>query len=112
MIAIATADADTLAEITVAKESLEYLFGAYPGHKWTVGVRGGVIIVKALNVSSIWCYVVPFSQVKHDAAVFKRKVIHAGGEVLERARLERGASTGQVVDKVDGIANYTGLGQF
>lgn len=71
-----------------------------------------MIIVKALNVSSIWGYVVPFSQVKHDAAVFKRKVIHAGGEVLERARLERGMRTDKTVTQVDGIANYTGLGQF
>ena len=38
--------------------------------------------------------------------------VTAGGEILERAWLERGASTGQVVYKVDGIANYTGLGQF
>ena len=84
---IATADVDTLAEMAVAKQVAEDLHSAYPGHAWAVTVRGGAIIIK-------------------------QEVIRAGGEILERARLERGMRTDQAVTQVDGIANYTGLGQF
>ena len=88
---IATADVDTLAEMAVAKQVAEDLHSAYPGHAWAVTVRGGAIIIKDLIVSSLWGYVL---------------------KILERARLERGMRTDQAVTKVDGIANYTGLGQF
>lgn len=109
---IATADVDTLAEMAVAKQVAEDLHSAYPGHAWAVTVRGGAIIIKDLIVSSLWGYVIKMDAIKHDAKVMKQEVLRAGGEILERARLERGMRTDQAVTQVDGIANYTGLGQF
>jgi hypothetical protein len=109
---IATADVDTLGEMAVAKQVAEDLHSAYPGHAWAVTVRGGAIVIKDLIVSSLWGYVIKMDAIKHDAKVMKQEVLRAGGEILERARLERGMRTDQVVTKVDGIANYTGLGQF
>ena len=109
---IATADVDTLAEMSVAKQVAEDLHSAYPGHMWAVTVRGGAIVIKDLFVSSLWGFAIKYGDVKHDAKVMKQEVIRAGGEILERARLERGMRTDQAVTRVDGIANYTGLGQF
>ena len=109
---IATADVDTLAEMAVAKQVAEDLHAAYPGHMWAVTVRGGAVVIKDLFVSSLYGYVLKIESIKHDAKVFKQEVLRAGGEILERARLERGMRTDQAVTKVDGIANYTGLGQF
>ena len=109
---IATADVDTLAEMAVAKQVAEDLHSAYPGHMWAVTVRGGAVVIKDLFVSSLYGYVLKMDAIKHDAKVMKQEVIRAGGEILERARLERGTRTDQAVTQVDGIANYTGLGQF
>jgi hypothetical protein len=109
---IATADVDTLAEMSVAKQVAEDLHTAYPGHMWAVTVRGGAVIIKDLFVSSLWGYVLKINAIKHDAKVMKQEVLRAGGEILERARLERGQRTDKEVTQVDGIANYTGLGQY
>ena len=109
---IATADVDTLAEMAVAKQVAEDLHSTYPGHMWAVTVRGGAVVIKDLFVSSLYGYVLKMDAIKHDAKVMKQEVLRAGGEILERARLERGMRTDQVVTKVDGIANYTGLGQY
>ena len=109
---IATAEFDTLSEMATAKQVAEDLHSAYPGHMWAVTVRGGAVIIKDLFVSSLWGYVLKYEALKHDAKVFKQEVLRAGGEILERARLERGQRTDAAVTQVDGIANYTGLGQY
>ena len=109
---IATADVDTLAEMAVAKQVAEDLHAAYPGHMWAVTVRGGAVVIKDLFVSSLYGYVLKIESIKHDAKVMKQEVLRAGGEILERARLERGMRTDKTVTQVDGIANYTGLGQY
>ena len=109
---IATADVDTLAEMATAKQVAEDLHSAYPGHAWAVTVRGGLIVVKDLYISSLYGIPIFYNEVKHDAKVMKQEVLRAGGEILERARLERGMRTDRAVTQVDGIANYTGLGQF
>jgi hypothetical protein len=110
---IATADVDTLAEMADRQASRGGFALCLSGPcKWAVTVRGGAVIIKDLFVSSLWGYVLKYEAIKHDAKVMKQEVIRAGGEILERARLERGTRTDQAVTQVDGIANYTGLGQF
>ena len=109
---IATADVDTLAEMAVAKQVAEDLHSTYPGHMWAVTVRGGAEVIKDPFVSSLYGNTLKMDANKHDAKVMKQEVLRAGGEILERARLERGMRTDQAVTQVDGIANYTGLGQF
>lgn len=108
---IVQADTDTQLEMSMAKEIAETLHATYPGHLWAVTVRSGVAIIKDLFVSSLWGYILKLKDIQHDAGARTKAVKLAGGEILERARLERGQrQEGVKVMAVDGIADYTPLG--
>ena len=93
----------TPAEDAVAKTALEALHEVYPGHPWRVFVGGGVIQVKNLLFSNKWGMVRKLAKIQDDSAVFKRNIIMAAGEFLERARLKRAAFDGEKAVGVEGI---------
>lgn len=95
--------ADTPAEEAIGKECLEVLDEFYPGHLWHVFVRGGVIQIKNLSLSSRWGMVRKLKDIQHDAMVRKRSYINAAGEFLERAHLKRGGRTADKASAVEGI---------
>lgn len=88
-------------DMILAKEIGDTLHNHYPGHLWAVEVDGknGVANIRDLLVSGRMGYLLKLTTM-YSASEFKRDVIRAGGEILERYRLRRGA-----FDE----AQYTGL---
>lgn len=103
------AEVEELQDMNLAKDIAETLHAAYPGHLWAVTVNSGVAVVKDLFVSSVWGMVLHYNNIKGDAAVRKKRIIMAGGELLERANMKRGAYTGERVIDLDGADNYSPL---
>lgn len=96
-------DCEHQADDTMAEGMVRDLVAHYPGHGWFVLVKGGVVHVKILDINDKWGMCLHYSQMKGDAAERKRSLILAAGELLERANLKRGASSGEKVTRVEGI---------
>lgn len=108
---LAMANTEEAQDMTMAKDIADTLFGHYPGYMWGVSVKSGVAVIKCLNVSSLWGYVLKYRDICHDAAYRHKEIIRAGGEILERAKLARGErQKGETVIAVDGIAKYNPIG--
>lgn len=97
-------------DMGVAKDTAEVLMKHYPNHLWAVSVKGGVIIIKALNISSNHGVVIKMKDVMHDVKVRSKEVMLAGGELLERARLVRGEYNGDKALTLEGAPKYSPLG--
>lgn len=78
-------------DMIMAKEIADALHGQYPGHLWAVNVdgRNGVAHINNLMLSGQMGYTLKLANI-FSASDFKRDVIRAGGEILERYRLARG----------------------
>ena len=78
-------------DLIFAKEMAETLHAAYPGHLWAVQVDGvqGVATIRHLALSGQYGYVLRLPLI-YSMSQFKTKVLHAGGEMLERFKLARG----------------------
>lgn len=108
---IVQADTELAEEMSMAKDIAESLHTHYPGHLWAVTVRGGVAVIKALNISSLYGYILKLAHIQHDAGTRHKEVMRAGGEILERAKIKRGEyQAGNKPTEVDGIANYKPIG--
>ncbi|MGZ8317489.1 MAG: hypothetical protein ACXWVD_00160 [Telluria sp.] len=79
-------------DMIIAKEIGDTLHNHYPGHLWAVEVDGpnGVANIRDLMLSGRMGYVLRLVDI-YSASEFKKNVIRAGGELLERYRLNRGA---------------------
>lgn len=106
------ADDDTLG-FAKAKEALESLNQAYPGYSWAVKYQGGICFVRLLDEQLRLLFRGPVGfalKIKafdHDAAVFKRKVVYVGGELLERCNLKRAeAEFGAEIEKMEGFERF------
>lgn len=99
--ALAYAESEDPANLPMAKEILEYLVAAYPGHSWWTRIDGGVVIIKHFAISGTIGMVRHMSQISHDANVRKRDVLRAAGELLERAGLRR-VYEGEAVTRLEG----------
>lgn len=97
-------------DFTMAKDIADLLFESYPGHLWAVHVRSGVATIHAMNISSLWGYVLHYANIAHNFGERKRKVLKAGGEILERAHLVRGERRDEVNTVLEGVADYKRLG--
>lgn len=105
------AETEDAVDMTMAKDIAETLYGHYPGHLWGVYVKSGVAVIKALNISSLYGYVLHYGKIANDAGHRARRVIMAGGEILERANMRRGMrKEGEKAIAVDGIADYKPIG--
>jgi hypothetical protein len=82
---------------------LEILCSVYPGHPWATRVAGGVVFIKHLGLGNNYGMVRKFEDLKHDATTFKKEVIMAAGEFLERANLVRGRANGDSIIRVEGL---------
>jgi len=73
-----------------AKRIAETLHSHYPGHMWAVSCSAetGVANVYNLGLSGRWGFIIKLKDIIHDPSM--KKVIMAGGEILERYRLARG----------------------
>jgi hypothetical protein len=78
-------------DMILAKEIADTLHTHYPGHLWAINVDGpnGVANIHDLMLSGQWGYRLKLVNM-YSASDFKKDVIRAGGEILERFRLSRG----------------------
>jgi hypothetical protein len=93
----------TACDEILAKRAADLLNKHYPGHLWAVNVnadeKGGVMIIKNFSISYRYGYTLHLT--KLDAKL--RKVLMAGGEILERARMARASWNGQGPRFIDGV---------
>jgi hypothetical protein len=78
-------------DMILAKEIADALNSHYPGHLWAVNVDGpnGVANIRDLLLSGQMGYVLKLVNI-FSASDFRRDVVRAGGEILERYRMTRG----------------------
>jgi hypothetical protein len=100
-------------ELTLAKQMADALHRTYPGHLWAVDVneRAGMANIRNLYLSGNWGFRLKVAQTAHfSASDFERRVILAGGELLERYRVSRARmSPGRLVDAIDQLpVNFAG----
>jgi hypothetical protein len=81
----------TANDILMAKEMAEALHSHYPGHLWAVTCDGetGMADVRNLLLSGNWGFRLRLPAT-YSASEFRRRVVMAGGELLERYRIKRG----------------------
>lgn len=73
----------------------EVLWKTYPGYRWAVTVVGGLARIRNLDLSGQWGFDISLETLKTDPLM--KKVVMAGGEILERYRLARqGADADQI----------------
>jgi hypothetical protein len=101
-------EGQTDAQEDEAKDLINLLSIAYPGHPWAVRVGDGFIFVRYLD--EIWeskCrgpvgYKVN-AEKSFSASDLKKAVVTAGGQLLEMMYLKRGRSNGDEPETIDGI---------
>lgn len=91
--ALAIAIGDNKLDDAFAKSVLEILVPLYPNHGWFVECKGGVLIIKHLEASGargLIGMLRKLDQLPKGGKAFRREIMRAGGELLERANLMRG----------------------
>lgn len=93
-----------LSDMMLATDISRKLDKHYPGHLWAVNVNsnGGVVDIKNFAISYSHGYRLMLMDVQNDPT--HKKCIMAAGEILERAAMRRGRSTGDKATRIDGIA--------
>lgn len=84
-----------------AKQVGDTLNQHYPNHLWAVAWQGGVLVVKNLAISSHYGFQINYSE-SFSASDLARIAVVAGGELLERAGMKRGAWNGQMATTLEG----------
>jgi hypothetical protein len=84
-------------DVAVAEYAFSVLDRHYPGHAWFIHVDGkqGIIIVRNQMLSNHWGYVIRSNDLI-SATDFDKKLVTAGGEILERFSLARGKFDGEM----------------
>lgn len=94
---------DKLAEMDLGKKIMDRLIDLYPGHNWFVDVnrQAGVATVQLMYKNAQqevklwkWGYLLHIKNIL-DFEKLQEKVMLAGGEMLERYKLARGAATAE-----------------
>jgi len=88
-----------------AKDVAQTLTNAYPNYPWAVGWhQGAVLCVKLLiNPDTNWGYTIDASRVATSSELARVAKV-AGGELLERLNLKRGAWNGEMpTQNADGV---------
>jgi hypothetical protein len=80
-------------DVALAKRITEVLMKHYPGHPWAVYVDGehGMAHIKNMGLSGNWGFMLHINFLEPDPNSLDRKVMRAGGELLERYNITRGA---------------------
>ncbi len=100
-----------LGDATLATRAVNLLTKHYPGFEWQVRINDenyyGLMEVINLTLNdSLWANC-PYGYVLHLYTVYQdpglKCVIMAGGEILERANIYRGANKGDAPIMIDGV---------
>lgn len=101
---IVVEEGETRGQQDLAHETLGLLSTVYPGHPWAVSVKGGVLFIRhLLNDNKGWGMNIRLTEVDHDAAVLRKKIVNLAGEWLERCGLRRGRFEDAEVTRVEGV---------
>ena len=91
------ADVNELNLMTQVRDTLER---HYPGHFWLVGVNQSIIVIRNTLLSGEYGYVIPIPMI-YSASYLADEVMRAGGEILERYRMQRAKmNMGAIIDAV------------
>ncbi len=100
-------------EMTLARDMADTLFRHYPGeptrpHLWAVSVNAeqGIAEVRNLGLSGQWGFQLNLPH-NYSASDFAKRVMRAGGELLERFRVSRGRAGISHIDALP--TNHAGL---
>lgn len=77
-------------EFYVAKRAAEKLVELYPGYLWTANVTQGILDIRNVSLSGQWGFTIHACK-SYSSSDLDRKVMLAGGEILERYRQRRGS---------------------
>ena len=78
----ATSEEQDPLDQAACKRAIATLFKNYPGHDWAVDVAGGVMNIRNQNLSTNYGWVQRMDEIT--PRDFDKKVMLAGGEILER----------------------------
>lgn len=95
---------DTALEDATAKDTAEVLTHFYPNHSWWVECKQGVLIIKHMEASGFRGIIGMLRKVVSlptSSLAFRKEILRAGGELLERAGLPRSARTDDPVIHID-----------
>jgi len=90
---------EDIALMEKAKIAGDILNDHYPCHLWLVCWQGGALVVKNLALGSHYGFIMKDDP---DYGVLAHNAMIAGGELLERARMRRGAWNGEMPTSLDG----------
>lgn len=78
-------------DFIMSKNMADALHRHYPGHCWAVTVEGskGIATIRNLMLSGNYGVILKLPAI-YSGSAFEKDVIRAGGEILERYRLNRG----------------------
>lgn len=96
-------------DLVMARHMADTLHKHYPGHLWAVTCDGtkGIATVRNLALSGDWGYVLHLPLI-YSASEWDKRVLRAGGEILERYRISR-ASFDRVADQISAAPkNFAG----
>lgn len=94
-------DLNEVLHMEKAKEVGDTLNRHYPNHLWAVSWQGGVLVVKNLAISSHYGFQINYGD-SFSASDLAKMAVTAGGELLERAGMARGAWNGAFAEKLEG----------
>jgi hypothetical protein len=91
-----------LLDMQKAQEVGDTLARHYKGHLWAVSVQGGVLVVKNLAISTFYGFIIKHAD-SFSATDLARQAVLAGGELLERAGMDRNKPwTGRMAEQLEG----------
>lgn len=93
---------DELDMIQKARDVTESLSRHYPNHLWMVGwAYGNILVVKNAAVSHKYGFTIDAAN-SYSSSQLSHAAVMAGGELLERCGMKRGAWDGQFAEKLEG----------
>ena len=92
-------------DLVMAKQMADDLHTAYPGHLWAVAIDKSFLDVRNLYLSGNWGFRLSIPQM-YSSSDWDKKVLRAGGEILERYRQRRAHADDAAIDALP--TNFAG----
>lgn len=100
-------------DYNMAKEMSDVLFEAYPNHLWAVTCEGdkGIATIRNLALSGEWGFILKLNEC-YTASDWKKKIVRAGGELLERFNLYRGTGNQDAISSLKNDFSGRTIGDY
>ena len=100
-------------DLAIARDMAEVLHAIYPDHAWAVTCEcdKGIATVRNLALAGNWGFVLKLADL-YSASSWKKMVVRAGGELLERFMLRRGAADSAAIASLDHDFSGKTLGDY